>query len=543
MNKAIILLFLILVTAISLSSINHMDELFWISGDQAYGDYGAGLAALDFNGDGYDDIAVLQNCWVPDSLISQLPYARYGKLLFYYGGPDFDSTPDFTIQGTYNGHLAQNQYSAYIVNLGDVNGDGYDDLGTRGFTEGTSATTRPYIAVYFGGQNPSNQPGYYQSFTSPHSGGTVEIDPVGDINNDGFDDFSYSYRPESTYEELSRAAIILGGSMQEIIWRQFTNDDLVMFSKVGDVNNDLYDDYIVSYHRRLEVGYNTSNTIYYGNCNVLPLDSLEVYSGQGVITWRTRFLGDLNGDSVDDFTGIIANTGMYVWYGNYNITAQYDLILTPRCAGTSNLDRGLVYGDLNNDGYDDVIGSLPAEYGETGSFRIWLGGTNMNGTSDLLIAGHLSGMQFGTGMAAGDFNGDGFCDVAASEPHSQTFDSTPGRLYVYAGNAELADTTVSNDDSVIPDVNTWSFGIVPNPVPGGQNWKIKFSGSGYEKYTNLKVIICNIKGQKLRSISLNVSQLRSGEVSLPGLNLPKGIYEVSLFDRSTIVKSTKVTIR
>ena len=527
-----------------------MDLIFMMQGTTAYGDFGAGLAALDFNGDGFDDLAVLQRGWAPDSLITNPPTVMYGRILIYYGGPNFDSVPDFIIEGTYSWQFCPSQYSCYLVNLGDVNGDGYDDLSARGYTNYSDILAdshKPYVAAYFGGQNPSTQPGYYKSFPSPHSGGYAEIDPLGDINNDGFDDFSYTYHANSSYNELSRTDFILGDSMTEVVWRQYNGNDggIISMHPSGDVNNDGFDDYTATYTSILGPGnYTYSNTLYYGSSFVQPADSLVLYSGQNINVYRTNYLGDLNGDGKDDFCGRIYYPNAYIWYGNENLTSQFNLILNPAWSGNNSDGRGLIYGDLNNDGYDDVIGSMPISHGENGGFRIWLGGASMNGTSDLEIAGTHSGMLLGTGMAAGDFNGDGLCDIAASAPHSSTFDSTPGRVYVYAGNAQLADTTVDiQDNTIIKTQDNWSFKVVPNPMYGKQNWKLKLTGKGFDRYRDMTVIIYNLKGQRVKAIHISSSQLKTGEISLSNLNLPAGVYEISLYDKGNLLKTRKATIK
>lgn len=541
MNKYLYTVVLLFIMTCPIFSVNHMDLIFMMQGDQEWDEFGQGLAALDFNGDGYDDLAVLQNGWEPDSILVQNLRQRWGKLLVYYGGPGFDSTPDFTVEGTYRYHLGQYGDTGYIVNLGDVNGDGYDDLGARGFTQGTNESMRPYIAVYYGGENPSNQPGYYKSFPSLHAGGYAEIDPLGDVNNDGFNDFSYTYLADSYYGELSKSAIILGGSMTEVILRQFNNASVVAIDPAGDVNNDGYDDYICFYLTNVK-----TTTLYFGSETILPADSLVFYSDPTNIVWRTKTLGDINGDGIDDFTGLIQYTesSIRVWYGNENLSNQYNLSLTPSWSGTSNTDRGLVHGDLNNDGFDDIIGSSPMTSGQNGGFRIWLGGANMNGISDLTIYGTFTGMLLGTGLATGDFNGDDICDIAVSAPHSQPYDATQGRIYVYSGNTQLADTTVGVEDNVIePVLTNWDFKVIPNPFNGKQSCKLRFSGTGYKQYSNLSIRIYNLKGQKVKTLSIPSAQLKSGEVNLPNLNLPAGIYEVSIFNNGALLKTRKATIK
>jgi len=332
--------------------------------------------------------------------------------------------------------------------------------------------------------------------------------------------------------------------MNELILRQYYNSDALSYlSPIGDVNNDGYDDYIETFAQSVT----QSNTLHYGSTDVIQSDSLLLYTGTNAASfiYRTQYLGDLNGDNIDDFSGLILHPNIYVWYGNENLTANYDISLTPQWSGDSNNGRGLVHGDLNNDGFDDVIGSEPVSYGDNGGFRIWLGGANMNGTSDLTKVGTHSGMLLGTGMAAGDFNGDGLCDIAASAPHSSTFDSTPGRVYVYAGNAQLVDTTVGNEDEVeLLNTESVNLYLYPNPVKSGQqiiNYTI--DGKLPDNMKTATLATYNIKGQMISKHSLKMKQVKQGKGSIISKRLKPGIYLIALIIDNQRTATTKFTIK
>lgn len=49
---------------------------------------GRGMAALDFNGDGIKDLAVLQR---NNSRFEDIGTYDYGRIFFLYGGTDFDT--------------------------------------------------------------------------------------------------------------------------------------------------------------------------------------------------------------------------------------------------------------------------------------------------------------------------------------------------------------------------------------------------------------------------------------------------------------------
>ncbi|MEV0648205.1 hypothetical protein AB0I28_23365 [Phytomonospora sp. NPDC050363] len=92
-------------------------------------------------------------------------------------------------------------------------------------------------------------------------------------------------------------------------------------------------------------------------------------------------------------------------------------------------------GDFNGDGYADLAASLTGEdlgsAKNAGSVLVFYGsatGLTTTGVDTLSVSGEYGG--FGISMAAGDFNGDGVDDLAVGEPGSYN-----GSAYVYRGMA------------------------------------------------------------------------------------------------------------
>lgn len=101
-------------------------------------------------------------------------------------------------------------------------------------------------------------------------------------------------------------------------------------------------------------------------------------------------------------------------------------------------------GDVNGDGYDDVIAGAP-HYGngqtDEGAVYIYYGSSEGLGSTPLIIESNTAGGLFGWSVAsAGDINNDGFADLIVGATGCDTVERT-GCAYVYLGGANGLSTT------------------------------------------------------------------------------------------------------
>jgi hypothetical protein len=121
-------------------------------------------------------------------------------------------------------------------------------------------------------------------------------------------------------------------------------------------------------------------------------------------------------------------------------------------------------GDVNGDGYDDVIVGAPNAGPNAGRAYVIFGRPTSPGTIDLTSLGFADGFRIDAGnsndqlgqsvAAAGDFNGDGFDDILVGAPSAFTVGSRTGAAYLIYGSATSASTTNSASNDVLAGTAT-----------------------------------------------------------------------------------------
>ncbi len=521
-----------------LSAQNHMDLVTTITGDFYGALMGFSVVSLDFNGDGITDLAVQEANWNPTGIYDG--FQRYGRINFYWGGTGFDNTPDFFINGSAD-LLFETAYSE-IINAGDVNNDGIEDLAV---TSKSGSILK--LVIYFGRVTPISIPDIVISFPTDYPSGysSFSIKKLGDINDDTYDDIGLSM--VGADDQTRKIKIMLGGNFNLIDLYNIESNNSMMITGVGDVNSDGVSDYHIKYPLFGTDYLQNRLSVHFGSNTFPDLDSVVICPNtNSYVQDYAAALGDVNGDGIDDFTSYIYENAK-VWFGGPNLSTQWDVQLTEGVYTT----RGEIvsHGDFNNDGYEDLVGSSAGYAFDTGIAWVWLGGSNFNGTVDLVIPAQPGVFEnFGFAKATGDFNNDGFCDMAISQPYSEGGAlATPGKVFIFAGNEQLQDTTVANSDfsNLTPDKALWGITVYPNPIPQGKyTLSIHFSGVGYSKTVgNLKAILYNIKGQKIDSSSIPGANIRSKSWTYTFKKYPNGEYVIEILDKNCRLTSKKFTIK
>lgn len=515
MKKAMLLVVISIIVSIRLNSQNNMNIIAQFQGEHHTSKFGMSMVSLDFNHDGYIDLIVGSPSYgyVYGSSPSR------GKVYIYYGGPTFNSsTPaSVTLEGTYNGTTGIRLNN--VINVGDVSGDGYDDLYIYATDYGAPSSQVQRLMFFYGGTSNLNTPDHIIYF--PQNTNIVYLNKLGDVNGDSFDDIGITYYITGQSRVFS---IYIGGSFTENVimtYSYYLSIGMCAVSGIGDINNDGYADFTIAYtNNDPNTGYHLIN-IYYGNSTGVFTNPQTLIQTQEPITKVSKPLGDMNNDGYDDFMGYLSNNGTHVWLGSNNLnTVIPSFNLSPGWTGDET-SRTLVHGDFNNDGYEDVAG---ASY-YLREADVYLGRAIPNGASDLMIHQYTY-ENFGMGITTGDFNADGYCDLAIAAPLENSPWPTGtfyGFVFVYGGNAELADTTVSNEDNTIPSCDK-GIKVTISPNPCSVPYNIKLQIDGLDKNEIGSVEIYNIKGQSVFQLKEITFTAKSSLHTIPFQQMTSGLY-------------------
>jgi len=386
------------------------------------------VAVGDFNADGVADLAVAN--------VGSDPSFQDGGVWVLLGNGD----------GGFQAALNFGAGSAFVsVAVGDLNGDGVPDLAaTKGNSNDVSVLlgngdgsfqaprdfgvgARPFsVAVSdFNGDGVvdlavADSAAIEVSILLGYGDGSFEVTPAlrvpvnpvsvaaGDFNGDGVPDLAVVNMGTSPSYVDGTVSVLLGngdGRFQEA--RSFAAGSLPSSVTVGDFNGDGVPDLAVA---------NRGSPPRYMDSGV----SVLLGNGDGSFQTARRFatgsmpssiaVGDFNGDGLPDLAVANDHPSMgtvAVLLGNGDGSFQ-----TARSFGAGSHPSGVAVGDFNGDGVPDLavtnLGSYPTYLDGGGSVLLGIGDGSFQ-TARSFQAGH--GPSF---VALSDFNGDGFLDLAVA---------------------------------------------------------------------------------------------------------------------------------
>jgi hypothetical protein len=322
------------------------------------------LACGDVNGDGYADIAMGEDC-ADDAL---------GICTVWLGGDPMDTVPDYIIHG---GSWWLEAHLGYSISLGDVNGDGHDDLVVGAYftaeRPGHDGTGRVYL--YHGGSGFDTIPDV--TLLGGHEGECegfgIGVSAEGDFDHDGFHDL---YVGAWCYGSDGRGRMYgyYGGNPMD------TNYDMAMS------------------------GEGPSQALGWMKPGFLASQGDFDYGVEGNPFWPHGFFGPDNCGKV------------YVHEGGRPMDSIPDVCLVGRKDSAELGMSAQSAGDASGDGDDDLVAGapcLPPYY--TGATYLWQTGAHFDTVPDAWLMGADRETEVGFMVStAGDLDGDGRAEFMVS---------------------------------------------------------------------------------------------------------------------------------
>ena len=340
----------------------------------------------------------------------------------------------------FTGEAAGDLFGWSVASAGDVDNDGFDDLivGAIFNDAGGPSAGRAYV---FSGQTGDT----LYVFTGEEANDALgfSVASAGDVNNDGFDDLIVGASlNDAGGTDAGRAYVFSGQTGDSIyVFTGEAGDDLFGFSvaSAGDVNNDGFDDLIVGAPHNDAGGFDAGRAyVFSGQTG----DTLYVFTGEAAHGWlgsSVASAGDVNNDGFDDLivgargygAGGFSAGRAYVFSGQGGNTLY---AFTGEAAGDGFGRSVASAGDVNNDGFNDLI--VGADLNDAGGDRAGRAYVFSGQTGDTLyvFTGEAAGDHFGISVAsAGDLNNDSFDDLIVGAYLNDAGGFNAGRAYVFSG--------------------------------------------------------------------------------------------------------------
>ncbi len=365
---------------------------------------GGAVALLDADGDGFDDLLAGASGW----------NGSRGKARLWRGGAaGLAAAPTWEATG------AGFYFSDAVAAAGDVNGDGYEDALVGSASDDGA---RLYLGSAAG-------LGAVESWSATPSGASfaAELRGAGDLDADGFADFAVGD------PGAGRVWVWRGGPSgpdADPTWlsvdpqRSASAGAALAF---GDLTGDGRSELVVGAPAaswtardagRVQVVYGVAD----GFLAEAPPEDQRLPIDAGTVTYEVVLAaGDFDGDGDDDlavgaeYAGVSQRGVVSVHDGTPTGVAGSPRITHAAPASASHYGHALAVTDVDRDGDDDlVVGAPEGGVRREGAVYLHEGGPGSLGPIASTFAGGMDSARMGESLAAlGDFDGDGFDDVAA----------------------------------------------------------------------------------------------------------------------------------
>lgn len=406
----------------------------------------------DVNDDGVEDFA--------------MSFPAKKKVEIYFGGSSLSATPD---------KIIQLDYEPATLTSGDFNGDGVSDIVIGSYFFGdNSAKVSFYFGSASLDVNVDKTIRASDFQVDLEINDLYNPQNVGDVDNDGIDDLligSSAARDSEGY--VNDAYLFFGGqtisSTPNIILSLEPEGDYIWAGEgsaaLGDINEDGIDDFAVSAPAFFNEGGNYGRVyIYYGNeaqSFSEPDIVLESPADASYIGWGIAS-GDFSGDGVNDVAITSDNVAseteipalLHIFYGGADMDETRDeALVLPNFMLENGVgaDGAIFYNfaliktipDFTNDGKDEL---LLGTYAGTSHAALYLFTNEYEPTPEIAVKApnRDSGLGGYFGMAVGDFTGNGQNDLVLTQPLDNNDAYQSSRVYRYGLPTPIQITSVED---------------------------------------------------------------------------------------------------
>ncbi|MFN0207785.1 MAG: hypothetical protein ACKVS6_15865, partial [Planctomycetota bacterium] len=337
---------------------------------------------------------------------------------------------------THYGSSVGNDFGQAVALIGDFNNDGFDDFAAGAPNDDSVAIDAGRVSVY-SGNNGTLLIGKLGDAATDGFG--YSITGLGDINNDGFDDFAVGAPFASPNGSKSGKVKIISGNTGAVLTtiNGTSAGDQFGFSianggKVAGVSR-----IVIGAPFRNGAGIDQGSVYLYTTAGALLHEYLGTQAGENY-GWSVSGGFDISGDAIPDVLGgsrnynngantgagrIMMRSGAAPWGTNYTLFGP--------AFGAHFGTSVAFFGDITNDGKSEFVVGAPDYLTKRGGTFVY------NGVTAALLntyLGNALGDTFGFSVAAaGDYDGDGNNDFVAGAPESSSNATNAGYVRIHHG--------------------------------------------------------------------------------------------------------------
>ena len=425
--------------------------------DQAGAAYGLAVAtAGDVNGDGFSDVIVGAPLFDDGALDG-------GAAFLYLGSP---AGPALAASWSARGSEVGEGFGRAVAAVGDVNGDGYQDVAVGADGCDGGGTDAGCVSLYYGSSTGlPTAPSLV--LTGPQAGAAFGrfVAGAGDVNGDGYADLAVGAPLfDDPFADEGEVFVYLGSSLGLAAlpaWSAAAGQagaELGAVGGAGDVNADGFDD-LVAGAPRWSGGQADEGKVWLfhggpGGPGAVASWSIESDNAGARFAEVVGAAGDVNGDGFADlFVGAPRYSGgdveegaAFVYYGGGG-SPSGPWTYQPNVAGARAGFSVATAGDLNGDGRADLVVGLErssspeSEEGRAVAFLGTSGG--LAATPYWSHELNQAGARFAGVATGGDVNGDGFSDLLVGAAGYDGGQADEGAAFLFYGAGDAPATQVA----------------------------------------------------------------------------------------------------